>query len=130
MQGHKDLKVFQLAFKLAMDIFEISKSYPKDERYSLTDQIRRSSRSVAADIAEGFRKRQYPNMFVSKLADADAEATEVQVWLDFSLDCGYLSKDKHQELMTGYEQIGKMLGAMMQHPEKFAPAKTTPRPAP
>jgi four helix bundle protein len=76
LQGHRDLKVYQLAYRLAMEIFEVSKGFPKDERYSLTDQVRRSSRSVAANIAEAFRKRQYPNMFVSKLADADAEATE------------------------------------------------------
>ncbi len=79
LKGHRDLKVFQLAYKLAMDIFNLSKSFPKDEKYSLTDQIRRSSRSVAANIAEGFRKRQYPKMFVNKLADSDGEATETQV---------------------------------------------------
>ena len=79
LKGHRDLKVYQLAYKLAMEIFEVSKSFPKEEKYSLTDQIRRSSRSVAANIAEGFRKRQYPKMFLSKLADADGEATETQV---------------------------------------------------
>lgn len=78
LKGHRDLKVYQLAYKLAMDIFNLSKSFPKEEKYSLTDQIRRSSRSVTANIAEGFRKRQYPKMFVSKLADADGEATETQ----------------------------------------------------
>jgi four helix bundle protein len=91
--GYKDLRVFQLAFDVAMEIFEATKSFPKEERYSLTDQMRRSSRSVAANIAEGYRKRQYPNMFVSKLADADAEATETQVWLDFARQCGYLTAD-------------------------------------
>jgi len=78
-RGHRDLRAFQLAYKLAMEIFNETKTFPQDERYSLTSQIRRSSRSVAANIAEGFRKRQYPSMFVSKLADADAEATETQV---------------------------------------------------
>ncbi len=121
LKGHRDLKVFQLAYKLAMDIFNISKSFPKEEKYSLTDQIRRSSRSVAANIAEGFRKRQYPKMFVSKLADADGEATETQVWLDFSRDCEYLNPEKYNELIKGYEEVGKMLGAMMSMPEKFAP---------
>ena len=106
-----------------MEIFEITKSFPKEERYSLTDQIRRSSRSVVANIAEGFRKRQYPNMFVSKLADADAEATETQVWLDFSKDCGYLPTERHAELNRGYAEVGKMLGAMMAQPHRFAPAK-------
>jgi len=81
LRGHRDLKVYQLAYKLAMEIFSESKRFPENERYSLTSQIRRSSRSVAANIAEGFRKRQYPNMFVSKLADSDAEAAETQVWL-------------------------------------------------
>jgi len=119
MRGYKDLKVYQLAYKLAMDIFNFSKSFPKEERYSLTDQIRRSSRSVAANIAEGFRKRRYPNMFVSKMADADSETAETQVWLDFACDCGYLSKEHHHELIIGYEDIGKMLGSMIAKPEKF-----------
>jgi len=121
MRGHRDLKVFQLAYSLAMEIFHESKAFPKEERYSLTDQIRRSSRSVAANIAEGFRKRRYPNMLVSKLCDADAEATETQVWLDLACDCGYLAKDRCQHLMAGYEEVGKMLGGMMASPEKFAP---------
>ena len=123
LQGHRDLKVYQLAYRLAMEIFEVTKGFPKDERYSLTDQIRRSSRSVAANIAEAFRKRQYPNMFISKLADADAEATETQVWLDFAKDCGYLSPERHSELTAGYTEVGKMLGAMMAHPERFAPKR-------
>ena len=121
LKGYRDLKVYQLAYKLAMEIFNESKSFPKEEKYSLTDQIRRSSRSVAANIAEGFRKRQYPKMFVSKLADADGEATETQVWLDFAKDCEYFSPEKHAELIKGYEDVGKMLGTMMTMPEKFAP---------
>lgn len=121
LKGHRDLKVYQLAYKLAMDIFNASKSFPKDEKYSLTDQIRRSSRSIAANIAEGFRKRQYPKMFVSKLADADGEATETQVWLDFARDCDYMSPKLQAELTKGYEEIGRMLGAMMSMPEKFIP---------
>jgi len=123
LQGHRDLKVYQLAYRLAMEIFEVSKGFPKDERYSLTDQVRRSSRSVAANIAEAFRKRQYPNMFVSKLADADAEATETQVWLDFTKACGYLSPERYSALSAGYGDVGKMLGAMMAHPERFAPKR-------
>jgi len=122
LKGFRDLKVYQLAYKLAMDIFQESKSFPKDEKYSLTDQMRRSSRSIAANIAEGFRKRQYPKMFLSKLADADGETAETQVWLDFALDCEYLSKEEHDELLSRYEEIGKMLGAMMSMPEKFIPA--------
>lgn len=122
LNGHRDLKVY-LAYKLAMEIFNESKVFPKEEKYSLTDQIRRSSRSVAANIAEGFRKRQYPKMFVSKLADADGEATETQVWLDFARDCEYLSLEKYSELVKGYEEVGKMLGSMMSMPEKFMPRK-------
>lgn len=121
LKGHRDLKVYQLAYKLAMEIFKESKVFPKEEKYSLTDQIRRSSRSIAANIAEGFRKRQYPKMFVSKLADSDGEATETQVWLDFAKDCEYLQPEKHEELIKGYEEVGKMLGARMSMPEKFMP---------
>ena len=122
LRGHRDLKVYQLAYSLAMHIFKESKTFPQEERYSLTSQIRRSSRSVAANIAEGFRKRQYPNMFVSKLADSDAEATETQVWLDFARDCGYLSAEHHKELVARYEEIGMMLHSMIEHPERFAPS--------
>ena len=122
MQGYRDLKVYQLAYKLAMDIFQESKAFPKDERFSLTDQIRRSSRSVAANIAEGFRKRQYPKMFLSKLADSDGETAETQVWLDFAMDCEYLSRAKHDELLGKYEEVGRMLGKMMTMPEKFIPS--------
>jgi len=121
LKGHRDLKVYQLAYKLALEIFEVSKAFPKEEKYSLTDQIRRSSRSVAANIAEGFRKRQYPKMFVSKLADADGEATETQVWLDFARDSRYLSPEQNVALVKGYEEIGKMLGTMISMPEKFMP---------
>ena len=123
MQGHRDLKVYQLAYKLAMEVFHLSKPFPREEQYSLTDQIRRSSRSVAANIAEGFRKRRYPNMLVSKLTDSDGEATETQVWLDFALDCGYMSQDNRDRLTAGYEEVGKMLSGMMAHPEKFAPGR-------
>jgi four helix bundle protein len=119
MRGHRDLKVYQLAYRLGMQIFNESKLFPKEERYSLTDQIRRSSRSAAANIAEGFRKRRYPNMFVSKMADADSEAAETQVWLDFAHDCGYLSQGWHDELISGYEEVGKMLGSIIAAPDKF-----------
>ena len=119
LKGHRDLKVYQLAYKLAMDIFHASKAFPREEKYSLIDQIRRSSRSVAPNIAEGFRKRQYPKMFVSKLADADGEAAETQVWLDFARDCEYLPIAHHAELVKGYEEVGKMLGTMMSDPDKW-----------
>src|SRR5205814_10442737 len=103
MQGHRDLKVYQLAYKLAMEIFHLSKHFPREELYSLTDQIRRSSRSVAANIAEGFRKRRYPNMLISKLTDSDGVATESQVWLDFALDCGYMFLVNCDRLSAGSE---------------------------
>ncbi|HMD84594.1 MAG TPA: four helix bundle protein [Terriglobia bacterium] len=122
LRGFRDLRVYNLAFKLAMGIFELTKPSPPDERYSLTSQIRRSSRSVAANIAEGFRKRQYPNMLVSKLADSDAEATETQVWLEFACSCGYLSKDTIGQLIVKYEELGRMIGKMMESPERFLPS--------
>jgi len=121
MQGFRDLKVYQMAYKLAMEIFEESKSFPKDERYSLTDQIRRSSRSVVANIAEGYRKRQYPNMLASKFADSDAKAAETQVWLDLARDCDYMKPERHDQLLEQYEQVGRMLGSIIMHPEKLAP---------
>jgi four helix bundle protein len=121
LSGYRDLKVYQLAFRLAMEIFDLSKRFPQEERYSMTSQIRRSSRSVAANIAEGFRKRQYPSMFASKMADSDAEATETQVWLDFAHECGYLFAEEQNRLVSGYEELGKMIGSMIRNAEKFAP---------
>ena len=108
--GFRDLKVYKLAFRLAMEIFHESKKFPPEERYSLTDQIRRASRSVPGNIAEGYRKRRYAKMFISKMADADGEATETQVWVDFAYECGYLSRRRQFELRTGYEEVGRMLG--------------------
>jgi four helix bundle protein len=122
LRGHRDLKVFQLAYRLAMEIFHLTKHFPREETYSLTDQIRRSSRSVAANLAEGFRKRRYPNMLVNKLTDCDGEATETQVWLDFALDCGYMSKADYDLLTAGYEEVGRMLSGMMANPRRFAPS--------
>lgn len=121
MEGHKNLKVFQTAYRLAMEIFQLSKTFPPEERFSLTDQIRRSSRSVAVNIAEGYRKRQYPNAFSNKMSDSDAEGTETQVWLEFSRDCGYLTSDKCEVLVKDYQEVGRMLGNMILHPEKFMP---------
>jgi four helix bundle protein len=127
-RGFRDLRVYQLAYENAMQLFEISKRFPRDERFALVDQIRRSSRSVCANIAEGYRKRRYPAMLVSKLSDADAEAAETQVWLDFARDCSYLDPVRHGRLVAAYEEIGRMLGGMMEHPEKFAPSTTRPNP--
>jgi len=121
IRGFRDLDVYKLAYQLAMQVFQVSKSFPPEERYSLTDQVRRSSRSVASNIAEGYRKRRYPKSFVSKMADADGEGSETQVWLDFARDCGYLPAAKRDELCAGYERVGSMLGRMMQYPERFRP---------
>jgi four helix bundle protein len=92
IKSHKELNVYQLTFSLSMEIFRITKTFPKEEVYSLTSQIRRSSRSVCANIAEAFRKRRYEKAFVSKLSDSDGDAAETQAWLGYSLECGYLSK--------------------------------------
>jgi four helix bundle protein len=119
MRGFQDLTVYKEAFRLAMEIFEISKEFPKEERYSLTDQIRRSSRSVCSNMAEAFRKRQYPKQFVSKLSDSDTESSETLVWLDFALSCKYISTEAHKELVQKNSEIGKMLGAMIKYPDKF-----------
>ena len=109
-----------MAFRAAMDIFEISKSFPKEERYSLTDQIRRSSRSVTSNIAEAFRKRRYPKSFVSKLSDSEGEAAETQVWLDYALVCNYISKEVHLDLYSRYDQILGKLVNMIRNPEKWS----------
>lgn len=118
--GFRDLKVYQLAFNLAMEIFYASKNFPVEEKYSLTDQIRRASRSVPGNIGEGYRKKMYPRMFVNKMTDADGEATETQVWLDFAYECGYLTQSRRMELRAGYEEVGRMLGGMIAHPERFS----------
>ena len=110
IQSHDELDVYKIAFESAMRIYEISKRFPKEETYSLTDQIRRSSRSVCANIAEGWRKRRYEAAFVSKLTDAEAEAAETQTWLDFASECDYLSEDVKQELWQNYDHvIGKLV---------------------
>jgi four helix bundle protein len=119
--GFKGLKVYQLAFKAAMEIYELSKTFPPDEKYSLTDQIRRSSRSVCSCIGEGYRKRKYPKYFSVKMTDADGECTETIIWLDFSLACNYISNAEYQKLLDIYQEIGKMLSSMADNPEKFMP---------
>jgi four helix bundle protein len=103
LNGVNDLISFRKSFKLAMDIFEISKSYPKEERYSLTDQIRRSSRAISANLAEAYCKRRYEPYFICKLFDADMENTETQVWLQFALKCNYLSNDVFRDYTTLYQ---------------------------
>ena len=115
----KKLLAYQKSFELAMFIFEISKSFPKEETYSLTDQIRRSSRSVSANIAEAYRKRIYPKHFTSKLTDADGENSETNTWLDFALACNYLDKEKHLELTEQGKEVGKLINYMINNPSKF-----------
>ena len=119
MGTFKDLIVYKIAFKLAMEIFNISKSFPAEEKFGLTSQIRRSSRSVCSNIAEGYRKRKYEAHFMSKLSDADMENTETKVWLDFALECRYLDDSNHLRLYKQSEEIGKLLSYMIKNPKKF-----------
>lgn len=116
---YKDLLVYQKAFNLALSIFKVSEKFDKVEKYSLTDQIRRSSRSVCSNLAEGYRKRQYEAYFVNKMSDADMENTETRVWLDFALSFGYITKEIHLDLYNRSEEIGRLLNHMIQHPEKY-----------
>ncbi len=120
IKSHRDLDVYKIAYRTAIEIFELSKSFPKEELYALTIQIRKSSRSVPANIAEAFRKRRYEKAFVAKLSDSEGEAAETQNWLDFSLDHEYISKSKHTELDSRYEQILKMLVTMANQPDKWS----------
>ena len=120
--GFKSLKVYNLAYQLAMQIFEISKEFPKEETYSLTDQIRRSSRSVCSCIAEAYRRRRYPKYFTNKICEADSEASETTVWIDFAKDCEYINEDTNFSLNKKYEEVGKMLGSMADNPQKFRPS--------
>ena len=115
----RELLAYKKAFELSIKIFELSKFFPKEEKYSLTDQIRRSSRSVCANIAESYRKRRYVNHFISKLTDSDGENSETNVWLEFALKCGYLDVEKFGQLNEENIQIGKLINFMIQHPEKF-----------
>ena len=115
----KDLLAYQKGFDLAMQIFYLTKKFPADERYSLTDQIRRCSRSVCANLAEAYRKRRYPNHFVSKLSDADTENGETQTWLEFALACDYISNVEFEKLNSQAEEVAKLLVYMMNNPERF-----------
>ena len=117
---HRQLNVYNQSFEAAMKIYRISKSFPKEEIYSLTDQIRRSSRSVCANIAEAFRRRKYPKSFSNKLNESESEAAETQNWFDFSLECKYITKNDHAKLDTEYENIIGMLVNMQKHPEKWS----------
>ena len=119
IKTHEDLDVYQLAFKAAMKIFELSKKFPAEERYSLTDQIRRSSRSVCSNLAEAWRKRRYRAAFLAKLNDSEAEAAETQVWIQFAVKCGYMEPDDGRELYAIYNQILGSLVNMITKPENW-----------
>jgi len=120
IRTHKDLQVYQLAFQAALEIYQLSKSFPPEEKYSLTDQIRRSSRSVCSNTAEAFRKKRYPKSFVAKLSDSEGEAAETQVWLDFSLAFNYIDNEKHTLLYDKYDHILSQLVIMINSPEKWS----------
>lgn len=115
----QELLAYRKSFALAMEVFELSKSFPKEEKYSLTDQIRRCSRSVSSNIAESYGKRRFPKNFISKLTDSDAENLETQSWLEFSLECNYINKEQFDRLMEESIQIGKLIHYMVNNPAKF-----------
>ncbi len=119
IETFRDLNVYKLSVELQHEIFTLTKKFPKEELYSLTDQIRRSSRSIGANIAESWQKRRYPAHFVSKLSDADGEKAETQHWLDTSVKCKYLPRKEHKMLLEKCRKIGRMLGKMMAEPHKW-----------
>ena len=115
----KETTVYKKAFELAMEIFKLSKSFPQEEKYSLTDQVRRSSRSVCICLLEAYRKKRYMAHFVSKITDSDMENSETSGWLDFALACLYISKEQHLQLTGKSEEVGKLLNHMINNPEKY-----------
>ena len=124
IKNHDELDVYKMAFESAMSIYELPKGFPKEETYALTDQIRRSSRSVCANIAEGWRKRRYEAAFISKLSDAEAEAAETQTWLDFAFECEYLPENTKMELCNNYDHvIGKLVNMIYKPAPWILPKK-------
>ena len=130
VQSVKELEVYRKCYALAMEIFELSKAFPAEERFALTSQIRRSSRSVAMNLREAWAKRRYEAHFISKLTDCDGENSETDTSLDFALDCKYITKAKHLELTALNREIGRMLGSMLNSPQNFliSPRPLTPDP--
>jgi len=122
VKDYRELRVYQSAFEGAVRIYELSKKFPREERFGLTDQIRRSSQSVCANIAEAWRKRRYPGHFVSKLSDSDQESAETTVWLDFCKTFGFITETEWAELVDRYDHICSQLTLMMDEPEKWCPA--------
>lgn len=120
-KGFRGLTVYKKAFELAMDIYEITEEFPANEKFELTDQIRRSSRAVCRAIGEGYRKRQYPKHFSSKMSDSDMENTETQVSLDFAFECNYISEEQYKILLEKSEEVGRLLNHMIENPEKYIP---------
>ena len=127
IKSAEELEAYRMAYRVAMQIYEETKKFSPEEKYSLTDQIRRSSRAVCANLREAWAKRRYPAHFVSKLTDADAENSETETWLEFAKDCGQLTPAKHAELLDGVRQIGRMLGGMLKNPKIFCPPQTDSR---
>lgn len=119
MGTYKDLTVYKKAFQLAMEIFEVTKRFPPEEKFSLTDQIRRSARSVCTNFAEAYRKRRYPAHFTSKLSDAEMENTETEVWLDFALSCKYIVQEEYDKLYKLNTEVGKLLWHVINNPDKY-----------
>jgi len=119
IKSAKELEVYKKSYHLAMEIFELSRSFPAEERYALTSQIRRSSRSISMNLREAWAKRRYEAHFISKLTDCDGENSETDTSLDFALDCGYLTTEQHQNLTGVCSEIGRMLGAMLRNPTPF-----------
>jgi len=120
MGSFRELIAYKKAFALSMEIFWLTKSFPKEETYSLIDQVRRSSRSVFASIAESYKKRKYANHFISKLTDADMENNETQAWLDASLACKYIDEETYRSLNQQSDEVSRLLNYMINNPEKFA----------
>ncbi len=120
IKSHRELKVFQLSFEAGMEVYYLSQVFPKEERYSLTDQIRRSSRSVSGNIAEAFRMRKYPKYFISKLTISEGEAAETQVWLDYAMKCNYINEEIYKSLDDKYDHIIAMLVNMSSNSGKWS----------
>ncbi len=119
LNSAKDLEVYKKAYRVSMEIYRLSKAWPIEERYSLTGQVRRSSRSVCSNLREAWAKRRYEAHFVSKLSGCDGENSETDTWLDYARDCGYLSEETHRVLASLVSEVGKMLGAMLSTPQPF-----------
>jgi four helix bundle protein len=116
---YKETKVYRLAFEQAMDVFELTRTFPKEELFALTNQIRRSTRSVCSNLAEAYRKKRYPQHFISKASDSDTENSETSVWFEFALACGYITQEKFEALNSRNETIGKLINHMLNNPEKY-----------